>query len=130
MTYTCKYKHAKQESCYDSSQSMNTGKQNKSMKVSNVFPGIRTVRKNLKSKMSISIKEDVKDFVKEILSYVLQKAVFILYVCRWDFYTDVIDDHADSEEAREKIRHGSMFFGDFVYYLSYRCRNSVYTYSF
>ena len=44
---------------------------------------------------SLAIREDIQLFVDEIL--------------QWDFYTDVIDDHADSEDARSRLAHGSMF---------------------
>ena len=44
---------------------------------------------------SLAIREDIQHFVDEIL--------------QWDFYTDIIDDHDDSEGARARLAHGSTF---------------------
>ncbi len=58
---------------------------------------------------SLAIREDIQHFVDEIL--------------QWDFYTDVIDDHDDSEAARARLDHGSTFYALFVRNASLRCRN-------
>ncbi len=42
---------------------------------------------------SLAIREEVRGFMDEVL--------------KWDFYHDVLDDHGETDEARERIAHGN-----------------------
>lgn len=42
---------------------------------------------------SLAIREEVRGFMDEVL--------------RWDFYHDVLDDHGETQEARDRITHGN-----------------------
>jgi len=34
---------------------------------------------------------------------------FVQHILQWDYFTDIIDDHAETVEARDRITHGSKF---------------------